>query len=131
MEPITFFAYKEGPDDKTPFIPCSLTVVVDPGGRHKDGKGVVYQEAATFVQFNKQGIARVSDSKQLAVLRKLATPGSGITEDYEEFMSRTLPSARQAGRLQKQLEAAQEETNRLKEQMRQSIPKAPVQPLSA
>ncbi len=122
---VTFFAYKDGPSDKEPFIPCSLTVAVEPGGRYKAGDGRVYQEPSAFVQFNRQGVARVSNPGHIATLRRLAVPGSGITEDYEEFMSKTLPSERQAARLKQQLAAATEETNRLKEQMQKQLAATP------
>lgn len=109
QERVTFWCSFEG-------RPSNQRVNCGGGEKHIDGAGKVYNTPYHEAEFI-AGKFSTDDPVKIAALRKIARDGaSGITEDHELYLSRTLPPEKQVDRLKMKLD----EANRLRAQLEQT-----------
>lgn len=105
QESITFYSWIENKGS-------SQVVQISGGQKSTDGAGRVYNVPLKTVQFN-HGILHTDDPEAIAVLRKQAKKGHGITEDHEEYLRHVLPPEQQVARLRAVAEETLKRENEL------------------
>lgn len=100
--------------------PSSQTINISGGERIRDGNGRIYGTAHREVRFNK-GLLKLDpdDTQAISVLEKMAKdPATGVTEDYELYLTKTLEPERNASRAHALLAKKDQEIDDLKAQLR-------------
>jgi hypothetical protein len=95
QEKVTFYAWVER-------SPSSMTMRISGGQRAKDANsGAIMAMAHKEIRFN-MGMLHTDDPETIRELRKLASkPDSGVTEDYDLYLSKVEPPKRREERMAK------------------------------
>lgn len=121
LKEVVFYAWT---DAGTQSMPSSLRMRITGGQRVKDdSSGKIISLGYVEVQFNK-GLLRISDPEVIREVRKMMERGDTITEDCEKYLAMVEPAERRTERmaskatqLAQEIEEADAEILRLKEQL--------------